>query len=383
MGYGCYVHIPFCPGDKCPYCAFYSIPFDKQTADYFVEASIKHASRLCREDIATLYFGGGTPTSLTSKQIERLLYGILSQINTLSYCEITFETSPEAIDDQKLNALHKYGVNRLSIGVQSFSNDLLKKLGRRHDSSMARNAIQKALAKNFDVTIDLMYGIPGQDMAEWEFSLKEAVNYGIDHISLYCLSYESGTPYSDLLDNGHIERTSEDIEQAMYFRAIDILADAGFDRYELSSFARDGKISRHNVNYWLGGGYYGIGPAAHGYYPGPPDWIRYANVANLADYIDRIEQGAEVIDSEEELSPAQRIEEFIMLRLRLAEGFSRKDIENELPQVDLKEFVECLQKPIKQRFLAYEAGRFFIPKEMLFVSNSSIVAALRAVEKRK
>ncbi|HDR91117.1 MAG TPA: radical SAM family heme chaperone HemW [candidate division Zixibacteria bacterium] len=381
MGRGCYVHVPFCAGGKCPYCAFYSVPYRSELADKFILALVEEARREGFAEIDTLYFGGGTPTSLSANQLERLLSKLLPIMRLRDNAEITFEAGPETLDDEKLAILRNQGAGRLSIGVQSFSEGILETLGRRHSVESANRAIRSALGHGFEVSIDLMYGIPGQSMADWEESLGAAVSAGVDHVSLYCLSFEENTPFEALLIDGKLAPINDEEESAMFFRAVEFLSAEGFARYELSNFARKGKVSRHNRNYWLGGGYYGLGPSAHAYYPGPKYWIRGGNTPNIEDYIGKLSEGESPRLFEEKLTPTQLVEEFVMLRLRLAEGFSIDDTQEALPQIGGEFLFEALRSPIERGFLKMESGRVFIPEEMLFVADSCIVEAFRAVEK--
>lgn len=381
MSRGCYVHIPFCTGEKCPYCAFYSVPYCRELADDLIEMLIEEARRENVEKIDTLYFGGGTPTSLSSGQLERMLSGLLPILHLSDNAEITFEAGPESLDSEKLALLRKFGTSRLSIGIQSFSDAILNILGRRHSVEMANHAIRGALDKGFEVSIDLMYGIPGQSMADWEESLCAAVSAGVSHISLYCLSFEENTPFEAMRESGEIAPGDDDTDSAMFYRAVEYLGAGGFRRYELSNFAREGKVSRHNLNYWLGGGYYGWGPSAHAYYPGPQEWVRASNTPNIEEYIEKMREGECPRSFEEKLTPLQRIEEFIMLRLRLAEGFAIVDAEDSLPDIDTNILLDALRGPANRGFLKIEDGRVFIPEKMLFVADSCAVEAIRAVEK--
>jgi len=381
MGRGCYVHIPFCAGGKCPYCAFYSVPYRRELTDDLIEMLIEEARREGIERIDTLYFGGGTPTSLNAIQIERLLSELLPIVCLSDNAEITFEAGPDTLDPQKMELLRNSGVNRLSIGVQSFSNRLLKTLGRRHSVESANRAIRSATEHGFEVSIDLMYGIPGQSISDWDESLRAVVSAGVNHVSLYCLSFEKNTPFETFRNAGRLVPADDDMESAMFFRAVETLGAEGFLRYELSNFAREGKVSRHNLNYWLGGGYYGFGPSAHAYYPGPQDWVRIGNTPNIEDYIEKLSMGESPRSFEEKLTPNQLVEEFLMLRLRLVEGFSIDDAQKAFPEIGGEVLFETLRNPIERGFLQMEFDRVFVPEKMLFVADSCIVEALRAVEK--
>jgi oxygen-independent coproporphyrinogen-3 oxidase len=383
MAFGCYVHVPFCSSAKCLYCAFCSIPYDSDFAEKYIYALLDEARRECLEPISTLYFGGGTPTSLSSKQLNKTFSGMLSILNILPDCEITFEASPETLDAEKLDILRDLGAKRLSIGVQSFSNKLLQTLGRRHDSKTAVSAIETALLCGFEVSIDLIYGVPGQSLLDWEETLERAVDSSAEHVSLYCLSIEENTPFERMLNDGFLPPADEDLELEMFEHAGLVLSSAGFRRYELSNFAKGNKISRHNLNYWRGGGYYGLGASAHSYFPGPPRWTRCANTSDLQKYTLQIREGRSPREFEEVLTPEQRVEEFIMLRLRLAEGFSREDVMDFLPEIDADDLFERLGKPISEGFLEFRNGRVSIPENRLFISNECVVRVICALQAKK
>jgi len=380
MPLGCYVHIPFCAGGKCPYCAFYSIPYDKEFSNSYVDSAIAQISRECVSEVDTLYFGGGSPTSLNTEQLRTLLGGAIEKIELSASSEITVEASPETLQAEKITLLKELGVGRLSIGLQSLSNSVLCMLGRRHDSDCAKRAVASAVEKGMAISIDLIYGVPGQTFAQWDESLEYAINCGAEHVSLYCLSYEPGTLFTKRLADGVLSQMDESTEKRMFFRAVDMLGGEGLEHYELSSFARKGKRSRHNMKYWLGEGYYGIGVGAHGYSPGPPEWTRYSNISDVSAYIEGINRFGDVREVYEKLGLYQRAEEFLLLNLRLIEGFDIADIRRCLAGIEPDELIKTLSPLVEKGYLSNRAGRIAIPEEMLFVSDGVILEAANAIE---
>ncbi len=381
MGYGCYIHVPFCPGPaKCPYCAFYSVPYESGLAENYVEAVLGHAGRLEPPKIDTLYFGGGTPTVLDIRLLTRLIDGLKNLLPLNELIEFTVECAPDTVEPEIFSELAARGVNRVSIGVQAFEEGVLRSLGRRHDVPKALRAFD--ILRNFpvDISIDLIYGVPGQKHADWQNTLARTIALRPEHVSLYCLSYEPGTPFTRKLAEGKIFRTTEENDEEMYRTAVEILKSNGYEHYEISNFAANGRVSLHNMKYWTGEGYVGLGPSAHGYYPGPPVWSRFAAIDDIRGYIQAIERERDPIGEREELSLALRLEEFLMLGLRLIEGFSRDDLKRQIPEIDADRVIEMLEPLISAGFLEMRSGNIKLPDERLFISDSVILRALELTD---
>lgn len=268
--------------------------------------------------LKTIYFGGGTPSLLDERQITLLTDGIHRCFQVSEDAEISIEANPGDIDAQKLHAWRTAGINRLSLGVQSFDDSMLHALGRRHDAQTARQAICMAQAAGFgNISIDLIYGIHGQSIGQWRSDIQQAIRTGTQHISAYNLSYEEGTQLMRQLQSGEIVPPDDECCNRMYDLLCDELLKAGMEHYEISNFARPGYRSQHNSGYWTGRAYLGIGPSAHSYDGSSRQW----NISSLTDYCNAIEQ-KRLPCEHETLTRTDHINERIMLGLRTAEGIS-------------------------------------------------------------
>lgn len=312
---GLYLHIPFCE-HKCLYCDFYSIE-SLSSMDRFIEA-ISAEIRACKgagagEQFDTVFFGGGTPSLLEPPVVGDLI-GLLRETFTVDDgAEVTLETNPGTVDAAKLREFHTAGVNRLSIGVQSFHDDELKSLTRIHTSDEARACVRAARDAGFNNTsIDLIFALPGQTPEKWEHTLSEAIALDPVHISAYCLIYEEGTPLMRLVRSKQVSPLPADTEASFYRLTMERLSAAGFDQYEISNFAKPGYRCRHNLTYWEHRNYLGFGPSAHSF-RGKERWW---NVSNLSTYIDRILRGERPLAGEERLGAVELFEERVMLGLR-------------------------------------------------------------------
>ena len=321
MSAGIYIHIPFCKS-KCHYCDFYSVIGDSAGRIRFLnglieEIKIRADSPMAEQVCDSIYFGGGTPSILGAQAIGKIIDEINRRFRIASDSEITIEANPEAVTENFFDNIRQSGANRLSIGIQSFEDEELRLLGRIHDSRMARNAITAALKSGLDnISIDLIFGIPGQTLVSWERSLGAAVNYRPAHISAYGLTIEKGTPLERLVISGKIKLPDESIQTTMYEMLVDVLMKSGYQRYEISNFALAGRESRHNLKYWLGEAYLGLGASAHSF-----DGLnRSANARDLGEYLSKIKSGLLPIAFTETLTGSQKVREKMLLGLRLARG---------------------------------------------------------------
>ena len=310
---GLYVHIPFCKR-RCLYCDFFSTTLLERREEY-VQAVLQEISNRreeAGEPIRTIYIGGGTPSMLTAEQIRT----ILATIGTKDATEITMEANPGDLTSEYLRAIRRAGINRLSIGIQSFKDELLQLIGRRHTATQAINAVHMAQEAGFDnISIDLMYALPTQTMTLWEEDIESALRMNIQHISCYGLMYEDGTALSHMRDTGDIEPIDEDTENEMYDVLCCRLKQAGFTHYEVSNFALPGYESKHNSSYWNGTPYVGIGAGAHSYVGRTRNW----NPNDIDAYINGIKQSNLVRESEQ-LTDTDLYNERIMLGLRTCRG---------------------------------------------------------------
>ena len=316
-----YVHIPFCES-KCSYCDFYSVPSGGVRESKYVDALAAEAAARTPPEFAprTVFVGGGTPTALSDDDFVRMLdlvRGMVLPGGRLA--EWTVEANPGSLTRTKARALAEAGVTRISLGVQSFDDAVLRSVGRVHDAATAREAV--AIARGCGVpavSLDLLFAIPGQGLVTFERDLEEAVALGTDHVSAYALLYEHGTAMTRRRDDGLVEREDEDIELTMMRRAREVLGAAGFRRYEISNFARPGRECLHNVNYWRNGEYLGLGASAASYLGGE----RRTNVASWRDYEAAALAGRDPVAFRERLERDDAMGEEVMLRLRMAEGMS-------------------------------------------------------------
>ncbi len=335
-----YVHIPFCI-KKCRYCDFSSSTIKGEPPQDYIETLLKEASArsVSVQKIDTLYIGGGTPTIYPAKTIAKLLNGLKNIFSFRESAEITVEANPATVDIKKIINLSESGVNRISLGVQSFDNRELDFLGRVHtekDAIKAAETIKKGGIKN--LSIDLLYGIPGQSEASWTKNLKKAINIRPQHISTYELTAAKETPLYRILKK-HENEHEEEIAQ-MYYKAIDILNDSGYSHYEISNFSIDNCQCHHNINYWRRGRYIGLGTSAHSFIGNK----RVSNTRDTGEYIELVSFNKNACKEESPLTKDDEIKETIMLGLRMKEGLDTEQI-RENYGIDMlsisKDFLSC------------------------------------------
>ncbi|MCY3679933.1 MAG: radical SAM family heme chaperone HemW [Gemmatimonadetes bacterium] len=317
MYLGLYIHIPFCHS-RCPYCDFAFVVGKNHMAKRYTDAVIVEMQNRIQSLSAppvfnTLYFGGGTPSAIPPGQLNRILKKAKKMVALDA--EITAEANPN--DHKHFEKLYEYGVNRLSLGVQAFTDRALKALGRFHTTSDAIDAFKAARDVGFkNISIDLMYGAPGQTPEEWIKSLQRAIELCPEHISVYGLTIEPQTNFARRFQKGQLDVPPETDQAEMYMYAIDQLEVAGYTHYEISNFARPGFASRHNLNYWHDRPYLGVGLSAHSYIGNCRSW----NVRGLKTYMQRIEATGYAVEREEQLTPTQHLLERVMLGLRQRRG---------------------------------------------------------------
>lgn len=318
---GIYIHIPFCKS-RCKYCDFFSTTHLARREEYIHALRCEWHDRQheLTEDVHTIYIGGGTPSTLTIENLRMLMACLPMQSDQQ---EITIEVNPGDVTLEKAQAWQAMGINRLSMGVQSFDNELLQLIGRRHNAQQARDAVAIAQQAGFDnISIDLMYALPSQTMEQWKHDIEEALLLGVQHISSYGLIYEEGTVLMTLLDHGIIEAVDEDTEMLMYDYLIDQLTAHGFVHYEVSNFALPGRESKHNSSYWNNTPYLGLGAGAHSYDGRQRQW----NSSDLESYMQQA-MSHRLLPEIESLTTEQIRTERIMLGLRTNKGVSIADID--------------------------------------------------------
>ena len=318
-----YLHVPLCRR-RCGYCDFYSEVLDPPLVTPLIDAmlaELEWARGQCTLDLETVFVGGGTPTVLPPEQLERLLRAAGAPLRRDCQTEFTVEANPATVDALLARLLAAAGVNRISLGAQSFDPAELLTLERIHKTEDVVRTIDVCRTHGIRrISLDLIFGIPRQTLASWERSLRAALALTPEHLSCYALTYEPGTPLQAKLAAGEVERVDHDVEADMYELAIDLLAAAGYEQYEISNFARPGEECRHNLVYWRNEPYLGIGPSAAGYVDG----TRYKNVADIRAYCDAVGAGRSPRCEEECLAPEQCARETAMLALRLNRGLDRR-----------------------------------------------------------
>ncbi len=332
-----YIHIPFCKR-KCHYCSFVSCAGRESDIPLYIECISKElCARLHNETICSIYFGGGTPSLVPAPDLALLMNTINSLSNLENNAEITLEANPATFDKAYLTEIKGLGINRLSIGVQSFNDDELRFLGRIHNSSQAIEAFGQARDAGFDnVNLDLIYGIPGQSTASWKSTLRQAIALNPEHISLYPLTIEENTPLWQMVQCKEVDAPDPDTAADQYELAEDILQAAGYEHYEISNWSKPGFECRHNITYWKCRPYIGIGVAAHSYINGH----RLANTNDMDKYISALSKGnfniADIQEMDEEIDSELQLSEAVIMGLRLCNGISVNDISTRFG-IDLKQ----------------------------------------------
>lgn len=375
---GLYIHIPFC-ASKCAYCDFYSfVPQDEDIQKHYVSAlllQMEDLAPLCREHaVDSVFIGGGTPSVLPQKLLSRVIDAVWRNFTLTDDVEITMEANPATVSYKNLRKLHRAGVSRLSMGLQSAHARELSALGRIHSREDFERSFSDARDAGFDnINIDLMYGIPQQTSASFLKSLDVAALLGPEHLSVYGLKIEEGTPFWDARES--LPLPDEDTEYEMYMRCVEYLASRGYEQYEISNFARPGFRCRHNLKYWSCGEYLGLGAAAHSDFGGE----RFSAVRDAGVYIDGLElvdQGDTIWDERRSIPEDERMSEFVMLGMRLREGVSRKEFAARFGG-DLDAYCGSrLQAYVPDGFVTFDGDRYaFTPKGM-YVSNYILSSAL-------
>lgn len=316
MATSAYVHIPFCRR-RCGYCNFSLVADRDYLVDRFLNALATEIERLdASYELATLYLGGGTPSHLSGPQLRRLREIIARRFQLHPAVEFTAECNPEDMGQAKVDALAEIGVNRISMGVQSFQADKLKLLEREHDPHSVASAVRRCRAAFASLSLDLIFALENETLADWRDDLEQAIQLSPEHISAYELTYEKGTAFWIRRARGELQESVDDLKAEMYELAIDVLVRAGWEHYEVSSFAKDGHRSRHNRVYWQGTDYFAFGPSASSYLKG----VRATNHRSTTTYLKRLEAGESPIGDKECLSLRGRAIEHLVIGLRMREG---------------------------------------------------------------
>lgn len=375
---GIYIHIPFCKR-RCSYCDFYSV-VNTAYADRYVDAIIGELSirknEISLDDVRTIYIGGGTPSVLTADQLGQLLAGIKKMVDFNRVLEVTIEVNPDDVTEEYMYNVKQCGVNRVSIGIQSFVDSELKAVNRRHNAQGAVEAVARIKRAGIDnISIDLIYGLPEQTIDTWRHSIDCAIGLGVNHISAYCLSYEEGTALTKLRDMGKIREADDDMCVMMYDELCSRLSTAGYDHYEISNFALPEMYSKHNSSYWNGSLYLGLGAAAHSY----DGMVRRYNPQNIKQYLDDIEQGIAAFEEEQELW-WQRYNETVMVRLRTRWGVSLSEITREYGDAMAKRFAEISQQFVSSSMMERDGDDIYRLTRGGVMMSDAIIRELMYVE---
>ena len=379
---GIYIHVPFCRS-KCQYCDFYSVTAkDTKLLDGYLDAicsHIKEAGALAPGYVVdTVYFGGGTPSFFGAEGMAAILSVVRKSFDVARTAEITFEANPDSVSDRLLKRLRSEGFNRVSLGIQCDDDEILKKIGRPHSYAQAVHAVERIRKAGFrNLSVDLMYGLPGQSLEDWENTLKNVLQLAPEHISCYGLKVEEGTPLYDYRQ--YCNLADDDTQADMYLSAIGILRSFGYRQYEISNFCRRGNVSRHNLKYWTGGEYLGFGPDASSDFAGR----RFSIIRDLHGYIRGISSGGQVLNEVQEIPNRERAGEYLMMRLRTVSGIDPKEYED-LFMLPFGPLEAPLQR-FKEQRLAQKTfdGRWHLTPEGFLVSNDIITDLLMIQEKCK
>jgi len=360
---GIYIHIPFCR-QKCYYCDFYKTVNTSLTPNFIsglkAEAKLRK-NYLEAEAVETIYFGGGTPSVLKPHELEDILCFLGENFEIVSQVETTFEANPDDLTPEYLRAIKKAGINRLSIGIQSFQNVHLQKMNRRHSAEQAESVIRNAAEIGFNnISADLIYGLPQLTEKQWKESLDRVFSLPVQHLSAYHLTYHQGTAFYTWLKKGTLKELAENESVKQFNMLIDESLRAGFEQYEISNFARNGSYSKHNTAYWQGKKYLGLGPSAHSYDKHSRRW----NVASVESYINGLKSGTNYFE-EEKLSTQEHFNEYILTRIRTKWGVSLSYVK--------ANFGEKYQQNILQQIAKYqEAGLVLLNDDALVLTREGL-----------
>lgn len=359
---GLYIHIPFCV-KKCKYCDFVSFTDKDDFFDVYIDRLLEEAKEYSGEKIDTVFIGGGTPSVLSARQLEKLITSITSIYELANSCELTIELNPKTLDEEKLGVLKDCGVNRLSVGVQSFCDEELEAIGRIHDAKTAYNTVELIKDFGFDnFNLDIMLGLPNQTKYSLEHTLKTAISLNPTHISCYSLILEENTPLFLEYENGIYPTLSDEDDRELYSFTKTYLKNNNYEQYEISNFAKTGYGSKHNLKYWNCDEYIGLGVAAHSYMDGE----RFYNTSDINEYLD----GKFHCEDKTILSTEDKISEYIIMRLRLLDGIFEEEFYKRFNKDFYLLYKNQIDNFIKSGFIKYENKAYKLTDKGIDVSNS-------------
>ncbi len=364
---GIYIHIPFCK-QRCSYCDFYTrvAPLQVQkTVNAIAQEAVSRNAYLQNEVINTIYFGGGTPSLLNASQFNLIFDAVFANYQVNEKAEITFEANPDDLTPAFFEEIRKLPFNRISMGIQSFDNEQLKAVNRRHTGNEAIEAYENARNAGFkNISVDLIYGLPGQSLQSWKHQLDTALALNPEHISIYGLTYEEGTPLFKQRELRRIQSVSDDEMIDMHVHTLAATVNAGYEAYEISNFARPGFRSQHNSAYWKMTPYLGLGPSAHSFNGDARSW----NVESIKDYVKAIEEGDAYIETEV-LSTLNKYNEYVMVALRTSEGMNIAYLEQHFDADIVNHFYSKVQTFEMDKVLISSNGFVKLTTEGILISN--------------
>jgi len=368
---GLYLHVPFCL-HKCPYCSFYSLAGRLDLSKQYVAAIKKQLRRFATlkktqaQPLTTIFFGGGTPSMLSPDVLRELLSDCLHHFPCADEMEISMEVNPATVDAHGLLTLRRSGFNRLSIGVQSFNDRELQRLGRPHSAADAVQTVQMAQQAGFtNISIDLMYGLPDQNTQSWQDSLDQALDLNIQHLSLYELTIEEKTPFATQFGRGDLKLPEEEVVLSMMEATRQRISSAGFVRYEISNYSRPGYECRHNINYWQNGDYIGLGPGAVSCLDG----TRRTAITDVERFCELREKETEW-QEEETLENEARFRETVIMGLRMTQGVSIQEIAERFDINPLSYYGKTLDQLMDAKLLVIDQGRLRLTDQGLLLANT-------------
>lgn len=360
-----YVHIPFCT-QICYYCDFSKVFIKNQPVDAYLQALIHEFESYKIEQLRTLYIGGGTPTAISAEQLDYLLSHLTKKLDLSQLEEFTIEANPGDLTPDKIAVLEKSAVNRISLGVQTFNDKQLKRIGRNHNEAQIYESIDSLKGAGFDnISIDLIYALPGQTMADVKENVAKAIALDIPHLSLYSLILEHHTVFMNKMRRGKLNLPTEDLEADMFDYIIAKLESHGFEHYEISNFTKPGRESRHNLMYWDNAEYYGVGAGASGYVDG----VRYRNRGPIQHYLKGVAQGNPRLE-EEVLTKQEMMEEEFFLGLRKKEGVSISRFEEKFAENFSNCYGDIVEKLTRDGLVQVTDGRLRMTKKGLFLGDT-------------
>ena len=360
---GIYVHIPFCR-QKCFYCDFYktvNTSLQQKFLSVLKDEAKVRKNFMLNETVKTIYFGGGTPSVLTSSELEDLLGFFRNEFAVDVDAEITLEANPDDLSKEYLSGIFRAGVNRLSVGIQSFQDEHLKKMNRRHNAQQAVQAIEMAAGVGFNnISVDLIYGLPGLSQKQWEESLKQVYDLPVQHLSAYHLTYHEGTPFYTWLKKGSLKEIKEEESIAQFNTLIDLSVENGYEHYEISNLAKNGMYSQHNTAYWFGKKYLGLGPSAHSFDGDSRRW----NISSVNQYIKALENQLPYWEKEH-LTEKDKFNEYILTRIRTMWGLSLSYV-NQVFGSDKKNYL------LKQIEKYSQSGNIILAQDKILLSRNGL-----------